>query len=217
MATAIRREKPTNRSKNGRGEPAWEIAWLFPMQGDWTEEDFLALDRDSEPRLMELNDGFLEILPMPDMLHQDIVKFLLVLLDNFVTDLRLGRVYFAPLPVKLWPLQMREPDLLFLKHHRIVDKRKPPRGADLVMEVVSPGAENRKRDLSEKRSVYAKAKIPEYWIVDPEQQTITVLTLSGKSYKVHGVFKPGQKAASKLLKGFHVDVSAVFAAGEAQD
>jgi Uma2 family endonuclease len=120
------------------------------------------------------------------------------------------------MPVKLWTLQMREPDLLFLKHHRILDKRKPPKGADLVMEVVSPGTENRKRDLREKREVYAKAKIPEYWIVDPKDKTITVLTLSGKTYKVHGVFKEGDEATSKLLKGFTVAVSDVFAAGEAK-
>jgi Uma2 family endonuclease len=184
------------------------------MQGDWTEEDYLELDRNSEPRLIELNNGFLEILPMPDMLHQDIVQFIFLTFHAFVKDLNIGRVYLAPLPVKLWTKQIREPDLLFLASHRIKDKRKPPKGADLVMEVVSPGAESRKRDLQEKRRVYAKAKIPEYWIVDPKTKTITVLTLSGKSYKVHGVYKPGDQAASKLLKGFKVAVTEVFAAGE---
>jgi Uma2 family endonuclease len=84
------------------------------------------------------------------------------------------------------------------------------------MEVVSPGKEARERDLEEKRHDYAKAKIPEYWIVDPKTKTITVLTLSGRSYKVHGEFKSGEHAASKLLKGFGVDVANVFAAGESK-
>jgi Uma2 family endonuclease len=214
MASALEPRMKSNRSHNGKPEPTWDIALFYPMQGDWTEEDYLELDRNSEPRLIELNDGFLEILPMPDMFHQDIVKFIFTLFDAFVMDLGIGRVYFAPLPVKLWTKQMREPDIVFLASHRIKDKRKPPKGADLAMEVVSPGAESRKRDLQEKRRIYAKAKIPEYWIVDPKTKTITVLTLSGKSYKVHGVYKPGDQAASKLLKGFNVAVSEVFAAGE---
>jgi Uma2 family endonuclease len=163
---------------------------------------------------MELNDGVLEVLPMPDMFHQDIVKYVFARLDGFVMNLDLGRVYFAPLPVRLWTKQFREPDIVFLAARRIENKRKPPKGADLVMEVVSRGAENRHRDLEEKPRVYARAKIPEYWIVDPETKTITVLTLSGKSYKVHGVYKPGDQAASKLLKGFKVAVSDAFAAGE---
>jgi hypothetical protein len=49
--------------------------------------------------------------------------------------------------------------------------------------------------------------------VDPKERTITVLTLGARSYKVHGKFKPGDKATSKLLPGFTVDVADVFAAG----
>jgi Uma2 family endonuclease len=214
MATVFERGKKAKPSKKRTAEPAWDIALLYPRQGHWTEAEYLALERNSGNWMIELAYGRLDILPMPDMLHQDIVKFLFFLLDAFATADRLGRVYFAPLPVRLWPGQFREPDIVFLKTRRIKDKRKPPDGADLVMEVVIPGAESRERDLEEKRADYAKAKIPEYWIVDPETKTITVLTLSGKSYKVHGVYKPGDQAASKLLKGFKVAVSDVFAAGE---
>ena len=164
--------------------------------------------------MIELVSGRLEFPTMPNMLHQDIVKFLVMVLDVFVKAEHLGRVYFSPLPVHLFPGTFREPDNVFLKSHRIKDKRKPPEGADLVMEVVSPGTDARERDFEDKRSDYAKAKIPEYWIVDPETKTVTVLTLWGKNYKVHGEFKPGDAAASKLLKGFKVAVSDVFAAGE---
>ena len=53
--------------------------------------------------------------------------------------------------------------------------------------------------------------IPEYWIVDPELGQITVLTLDGQTYAVHGEFKRGEQATSKLLPGFSVDVAAAFA------
>ncbi len=82
------------------------------------------------------------------------------------------------------------------------------------MEIPSPGAKNRERDFKIKRREYAKAKISEYWIIDIKKKTVTVLTLSSKSYKVHGVFKSSDQAASKLLKGFKVAVSEVFAAGK---
>jgi Uma2 family endonuclease len=87
------------------------------------------------------------------------------------------------------------------------------RGADLVMEIVSPA--DRQRDLVTKRREYAQAGIPEYWIVDGEQQAIIVLTLAGEIYQVHGAFGPGEQADSVLLPGFAVDVDEVFGAAQA--
>jgi Uma2 family endonuclease len=193
------------------GEPAWNVAMLFPAQGDWTEEEYLALDTN---RLVELSDGWLEVLPVALPYHQFIVKLLYDLLNAFVNAHALGDVLFAPLPIRLWPQTMREPDLVFLRPRRIPNLKKPPDGADLAIEVVSGTPEDRKRDLVTKRKEYAKAGIPEYWIVDPEEKTITVLTLGKKTYRVYGEFGPGETATSVLLPGFGVDVAAVFAAGE---
>jgi Uma2 family endonuclease len=75
---------------------------------------------------------------------------------------------------------------------------------------------NRQRDLIEKRQAYAQAGVSEYWIVDPETETVTVLALDGAEYRVHGEFKSGDSATSVLLPGFAVEVSAVFAAGRGE-
>ena len=214
MATLLERGKKRKPIKKPTKEPAWDIALLYPLQGHWTEYDYLSLEASVGNKMIELADGYLEILPMPDMFHQDIVQFLLFGLDDFVVAHCVGEVSHAPLPVRLGKNRYREPDIAFFKPHRIKDKHTPPEGADLVMEVVSPGIAARNRDLVGKRADYASAKIAEYWIVDPETKTITVLTLSGKIYKVYGVYKAGDQAASKLLKGFKVAVSEVFAAGE---
>jgi Uma2 family endonuclease len=194
-----------------RGEPAWEIATLFPPQGEWSEPEYLSLNT---KRLVELVDGFLEVQPAPTIFHQLIAQFLFKSLDAYVAALRAGLVFLAPLRVRLWPGQIREPDVVYLRPERVRDRRKPPDGADLAMEVVSEGEENRERDLETKRIEYAKAKIAEYWIVDPQERKIIVLVLDGDAYRVHGEFTPGQEATSVLLPGFTVDVSAVFAAGE---
>ena len=81
-------------------------------------------------------------------------------------------------------------------------------GADLVIEIVSPNDPT--RDTVVKRADYAEAGIPEYWIVNPLDETITVLTLSGAAYIEHGVFRRGEDAGSVLLPGFSVAVSDVF-------
>lgn len=209
--TDVRETLPQGKSK--RGEPTWELAALFPLQGDWTEEAYLALARRTN-RLVELSDGCLEILPMPTPFHQRIVRFLFQWFEAFVRAQGLGEMFFAPLPVRLWPSKFRDPDLVFLRSGRVGDPHQQPQGADLAVEVVSEGEEARTRDLVTKRDEYARAGIAEYWIVDPQQQCITVLVLDGATYREHGLFTPGQRASSVLLPGFEVAVSDVFAAGQ---
>ncbi len=193
-------------------EPTWEVAYLFPAQGMWSEEEYLMLDSN---HLIEFSNGYVEVLPMPKTSHQRIVSYLNDLLSHFVVVASLGSVLFAPLRVRLWRNKFREPDVVFMltKHEDRIGEDYWE-GADLVMEVVSP--DDPQRDRRIKRIEYAKARIPEYWIVDPLQETITVLRLRGKKYVVHGAFKKGTKATSVLLSGFAVDVEAALAAGQAR-
>jgi Uma2 family endonuclease len=116
----------------------------------------------------------------------------------------------APYPVRLWPGKFREPDVVCVRSahaHRLGEKF--AEGADLVMEVVSESDPT--RDWDTKRDEYARAGIPEYWIVDPQQGSVTVLTLDGERYREHGVYRAGQRATSALLDGFAVDVGAALA------
>jgi Uma2 family endonuclease len=201
------------------GRPAWEIAYLYPAQGSWSEDDYFALDQQSN-RMIEFSDGWIEVLPTPTLIHQLIVRFLFRALDAYVKRRSLGTVLFAPLPVKLWPGKIREPDLIFIRRGRLNKIRRYPKGAGLAVEVVSDDPESRDRDLKKKRKEYAKAGIAEYWIVDPKEYRITVLTLEGSRYRVHGKFVLGTTATSVLLLKFTVNVDEVFApslAGETQD
>ena len=187
-------------------ELTWEIAQLFPAQGHWSEEEYLALDTN---HLIEFSQGRLEVLPMPTFSHQRLVAFLYRLLSRFVEERRLGVVMFAPLRIQLWEGKYREPDLVFMTaEHADRLGEQFWRGADLVMEVVSP--DDPQRDTVTKRREYAQAGIPEYWIVDPADTSITVLTLQGQEYTLHGEFVVGETATSLLLDRFMVDVAAVF-------
>jgi Uma2 family endonuclease len=104
--------------------------------------------------------------------------------------------------------------IIYLRPERLRATQRYPHGADLVVEVVSEGEKSRERDLVTKRAEYAKAEISEYWIVDPEEQNITVLVLDQGSYGLHGKFGQNETATSVLLSGFQVRVADVFAAGE---
>src|SRR5258707_732732 len=81
-------------------------------------------------------------------------------------------------------------DLLLVKDAK--DPRRQNRfwlGADLTLEVVSE--DKPARDLIDKRHDYAEGGVPEYWIVNPQDETITVLKLDGSVYVEHGVFRRG--------------------------
>jgi Uma2 family endonuclease len=189
-------------------EPTWEIAYLFPTQGNWSEEEYLALNGN---QLVEFSQGFLEVLPVPTTSHQLLVVHLYGLLLAFISSRDLGTVLVAPLRIRLWRGKFREPDLVFmLKQHADRIREEFWKGADLAMEIVSGEPEDRRRDLVTKRREYARAGISEYWIVDPQEQTIIVLRLSGKRYVVHGEFELGESASSHLLPGFSVDVTQAF-------
>jgi Uma2 family endonuclease len=172
----------------------------------WTEDEYLAIGTN---HLVEFDNGRVEFLPMPDELHQWISRFLFRALDRLVEDGKLGETYYSPLPVRLWDVRYREPDIVFLAKGRKRRKRVPI-GADLVVDIVSEGKAQRKRDLEDKRRDYAAAEIPEYWIVDPESETVTVLSLADSEYAENGIFGREDIATSKLLPEFSVSVDDLF-------
>jgi Uma2 family endonuclease len=198
-------------AENLAAEPAWEIATLFPNQGDLSEGDYLFLTRNTN-RLAEFTDGRIEVLKMPTLEHQQIVFFLVAMLRSFAAAGNLGLAIMAPLRVKLRDGKFREPDVMFMLQRNIARAGNEFwDGADLVMEVVSQ--DDPKRDLEIKRGDYAEAGIAEYWIVDPRSKTVTVLKLDGKQYVVHAEAKGNGVVQSALLAGFSVDAASVFAAG----
>ncbi len=111
--------------------------------------------------------------------------------------------------MQLWTGKYCEPDVLFMDYQHSDRRHKTYwQGADLVMEVVSPN--NPAHDREQKHFEYAKAGIPEYWLVDPIINHIRVYNLEGEAYSLHGEFTIGQKVTSKLLEGFTIEVDDVF-------
>ncbi len=187
---------------------------ILPPQGAWSEEEYLVLT-DHRSRLVEFTDGFLEPLPVPTDEHQSLLKFLFLAFFAFFEQ-RGGTVQFAPLRLRIRPGKFREPDLLVVLS--AADRRRQNRfwdGADLTVEVVSE--DKPQRDLVDKRGDYAEARVPEYWIVNPQTQTITVLRLIGDAYQEAGAYRRGQSATSVLRPDFSVLVDRVFDSAGTRD
>lgn len=182
---------------------ATRVAELFPPQGEWTEEDYFALpDRN---RHLELSDGELIMPPHPTNRHQVAVLEFAVRLRQFVLENGLGYVRVAPLPVRLWPGKIREPDIFFIVREHADRIGEQVFGVpDLIVEVTSPSTA--RLDRLEKFYEYARAGVGEYWIVDPDARTVEVYGLEGGAYVLRGKWGPGEMASSGLLAGFGFEV-----------
>jgi len=180
---------------------------LLPLQGLWTVAQYLGLSNQTN-HLIEFSDGEIEVLPMPTSSHQVILLWLYELFNVVIRQVG-GKILVAPLRIQVRPGKFREPDILMLRDAR--DPRYQDAywlGADVVVEIVSP--DRPERDTEEKPRDYAEAGIPEYWIVNPLSDTITVLVLDSDTYVTHGIFGRGERATSNLLAGFSVSVTEVF-------
>jgi Uma2 family endonuclease len=190
------------------GEPAWAVATLFPNQGQWSEEDYFRLEAE---RYVELANGSIELPPLPTLFHAAIAFWFANQLTKWLETSRVGQAFLAPVPFKLFKGTIREPDIFVIPRQQTSALPSYPVAALLVMEVVSEGAEARKRDYVDKRADYAKAAIPEYWIIDPMEKSVTVLKLEGTEYVVHGRFEGSQIASSATFTGFEVDCGQIWA------
>ncbi|HEX4796148.1 MAG TPA: Uma2 family endonuclease [Humisphaera sp.] len=170
----------------------------------WTPEAYFELNG---AYLVEYSRGNLEILPMPTMTHQRIASRLYDALRAAAP--RDGEVLFAGTRVKVGLDTYREPDVLYIPPEwKSSTQDDFVERVGLVIEVVSESSRN--HDLETKREEYASAGIPEYWIVDPQQSLITVLTLQGLEYAIQGEYGRGQISSSIFLRGFAISVDEAF-------
>jgi Uma2 family endonuclease len=161
-------------------------------------------------RPCELWDGKLVMPAAPFFQHQKVVLRLCRKLDDWVSTHGLGEVVAAPIDMVLSPRQVVQPDVAYIAADRLDIVRNAIIGhADLVAEVISPGGRN--RDRIEKRDLYEQHAIKEYWIIDPEAETVEVLWLNERQqYELATRCLAGQSASSQLLSGFAVGVDYLF-------
>ena len=157
----------------------------------------------------ELWDGELIMAPAPFFDHQKTVLRFYRKLDDWVSFGKLGEVIASPIDMVLSPHRAVQPDVAFIATARLAIIQRVIRGpADLVAEVVS--LEGPSRDRIEKRDLYEQHGVKEYWIIDPEPETVEVLALMNGRYELVKRSRPGDTATSQLLPGFKVAVDYLF-------
>ena len=157
----------------------------------------------------ELWEGQLIMSPTPSFFHQQVLFRFQRALFDWVEPRNLGKVVGAPVDMVLSEHRVTQPDVAFIAKERLhIIQRVIMGPVDLAAEIISLGSRN--RDRIEKRDLYEQHGVREYWIIDPEPETVDVFELVNSRYELIMRCTPGQTAASHLLPGFEVSVRDLF-------
>ena len=173
-------------------------------------------DLDSMPddlNRYELIEGELFVSDIPSLTHQSVSGNIFRSLSTYLMLDPIGRTWFTP-SVVLSDYSGVIPDLVFVSHERrneIASGDRVMGAPDLAIEIVSPGAENERRDRLVKRQLYGKHGVKEYWIVDFHNRTIEVYVLQGKMLQLQSVLTEQDEITSSVLPGYRCKVETIFA------
>lgn len=179
----------------------------------WTYNDYLNLA--DEKRYEIIGGRLIMMSPAPETNHQFVSARLEFLFMKFVESNDLGYVLYAPTDVILDAENIVQPDIFFIaKDNRHIIKKRGVFGSPgLVVEILSPSTQY--KDVFEKKNLYERFKIKEYWMVNPYMKSIEVLTLNENG--IYTLFSEGymdeggnRVILSKMLKDFSIDLCEVF-------
>lgn len=139
----------------------------------FTYEDLKQIPED-DPLRHEIYDGVHVASPSPATRHQRVSKRMQHQLYTQIELTGRGEIFYSPMDVELGRYDVVEPDLFVVLRasHRIIEESHIRGVPDLVVEILSPSTT--KRDRGIKRERYEAAKVPEYWIVDPDERCVEV-------------------------------------------
>lgn len=181
-----------------------------PRSVRFTYEDYLLFPNDGKRH--EIIDGDHFMTPAPNIKHQRVSGNLFNALTNFLKGRRSGEAFVAPCDVILSDEDIVEPDLLFVSAARaaIITEKNIQGPPDLVVEILSDST--RKTDEIVKRKLYERYGVREYWIVDPELETVKIYRLTDQGYvrAAELAREANETLSTPLLPGFQAPLAEVF-------
>jgi Uma2 family endonuclease len=186
-----------------------------------TMEDYLAYDDGTDTRY-ELVDGVLVEMPVESQSNAAIARFLLFELAKYIPLERLAHKD-TEIEVTGRRSRCRVPDLLIhseesytaisnAKQAVLLRDMPPP---SLIIEVVSPGKANRDRDYRYKRTEYAARGVLEYWILDPQEQRLTICQWVEGQYE-DSLYEGDCKIQSTVITDLDLSTAQIFAFGQSK-
>ena len=174
-----------------------------------TYDDYLTLPDDG--RRYEIIEGELFMSPAPTTKHQFVKRSIQHYLHTFVITHNLGEVLDAPTDVVFSDTNIVQPDILFIAKanlHKITEAN--IRGApDLIVEILSPATAD--TDRGAKKLLYERYGVKEYWLVDPDPETVEIYTLQAGRYELAQRAEKTGTVHSVLLPSFSMEVAEIFA------
>lgn len=171
-----------------------------------TYQDYVAFPDDGIRR--EIVGGEVYELSAPNVRHQRLVGRFFRALAAYVDAHGGGEAFISPIDVLLGEHDIVQPDVVFVAADRagIVTEPNLLGAPTLLVEVVSDPRHDRVR----KRDLYARAGVPEYWIVDPEADRVEVYRLEGDRYPKPQILEPGDTLDSPQLPALRIDVGSLL-------
>lgn len=160
--------------------------------------------------IWELVDGVLEQVPPPSYDHQNLIDFLVSMINLFQMSLPAPMGWaVSGIGVVLGEQRAPTPDMVYLRAERgyLIQGSFVEGIPDLIVEALST---DRARDLVMKRQWYAEAGIPEYWVLDPVSDALTILELSGNEYVTRTALEHGDTLTTPTIPGFSLPLAQLF-------
>src|SRR3989339_1466270 len=173
----------------------------------YTYEEYLKTPKDKR---YELIDGELLMTPSPIPNHQRVSGKLGFVGRKFVTENNLGEVFDAPCDVYLDDENVVQPDILFISQDKlnIIGDKNIQSAPNLVIEIISENSVY--RDMVQKKRLYARFGVKEYWIVIPEEKEVEVYILKGEAYQLYKTYTKVDILESPSLKGLKIGLKEIF-------
>jgi Uma2 family endonuclease len=183
----------------------------FPSKDRYTYADYRQLP---EGAPYELIHGHLVMSPSPTFQHQDIVLLLASALRDYAHSGPGGDVSIAPMDVRLADDTVVQPDVLYVAPDRAdrIKTQEIDGAPTLIVEVASPSTSH--LDAFDKKQLYEAHGVREYWIVDPDTETVEVYGPGDEGYTLHQRRVGSGAAASALLDDFGVELTDLFPEGD---
>lgn len=172
----------------------------------WTYEEYSRLNDDQR---YEIIDGNLLMAPAPDTWHQHWTGEIFIILKSYAGRQKLGKILLSPVDVVLDSANTVQPDLVFVGTANLAIIRRPAifGAPDLLVELISPSSV--RRDRYDKKELYARFGVKEYWIGDPANRSLEILTLREGRYELHCAAEEKGKLTSLVLPGLEFDLASV--------
>jgi len=160
----------------------------------------------------EIIEGDIFMSRAPSFQHQLVVQHLGRQIGNYLDDNPIGVV--APAPGVIFDEYNGViPDLVFISKERraqVAGGEKITGAPDIVIEVLSPGPDNQRRDREVKRRLYAKFGVKEYWIADLENRRVEIYRLKDDVLEADRTLGQNDEITTGLLPGFRCSVQSIF-------